>query len=772
MKRKIRGKDLYRVINTETKEVKSEGSTLEDAKKQLRLLRSLEKKEMKAIPLAVGEEKSSEQSGGSLKASQIKKAIDLSYQGSKTTDAPKGYEIDKELSDGRVKVYKDVNSDQALVVHRGSSGTRDWIDNVRYGLTGQMKTTDTFKKHSKKHQKALDKYGAENIIAVGHSRAGKYVEELNKENPVKEVITYNKASGPSDLFRKNPKNQTDIRTDIDVVSALAPLQSHENKVVTVPSNSWNPLTAHGTTPLGKLGEKLLGKGFVGGVFNPKKLKVSEMRKFIKAFKKQNNEKWTGSKIGKSELVKIFENEILKNENIDELVGGSIWTDFVKEFSSRHSLKYACSLSKYKEPLKSAYKKFKEGKDWYEPLNLPPSTIGLIEKPKEPVEEEEEEIKIVTKKQEPELSSIDKRILELRVLDKQQLLKIIYEIMDKKKVDKTMGNIEMDSFGREVQRNYITRKGLKQVKKEDIMREILKFEEYNFDDAELLLEPERGYKQLKRIEQQIKFLENIVKKRPDATQYQDDLNKTRAYLEDYKNRMKNAKKSGGAKYYKPNFLPPLISKYETELKKMTKAELQNEVQNNDLDYSEQMTKLDLITLLMENAGQEFGSRYHYSTDYPNCEVVIRKAHQCYGKNSVIEQHSKQIKQLKNDYSKISEKIKQVQRRPVAINNKRMMREDKKEMENLISLRENILKNIKKSEDKIKENDYLCQGKINELIKCEKYRVNKDDDDEEIEDPIDWENRTKLRKVSKIKYEDDEDDEENEGSGMILLKILQE
>jgi len=421
---KIRGKDLYKVINTETKEVKSEGSTLEDAKKQIRLLNSLEKKEKKGggsgaskingkneeqedkilkniedrkyvigtdgfeklnniiymLNQGGGEEyisldnnvkqlledyingktliskkltmirkilkkynelstqtpetdekpkskknkkidreneyRDNEAEGGSLKASQIKKAIELSYN-IKKEDAPKGYEIDKELSDGRVKVYKDINSPQVLVVHRGSKGTRDWLDNVRYGLTGQTKTTDTFKKHEKKHKKSIKKYCAENIISLGHSRAGMYVQELIYKNPVKEVITYNKASGPYDLFRKNPKNQTDVRTSIDVVSALTPLQSHENKIVTIPSNTLNPLIAHSAEPLGKLGDKLLGSGI--NIDNLKKMKVAEMKKIIKAFKKANNEKWNSSKVKKNELVDIIKNQILgqsqnKNDN--------------------------------------------------------------------------------------------------------------------------------------------------------------------------------------------------------------------------------------------------------------------------------------------------------------------------------------------------------------------------------------------------------------------------------------------------------------------------
>jgi curved DNA-binding protein CbpA len=223
---------------------------------------------------------------GSLKASQIKDAVDLTYV-KDTDEAPRDYVIDKELSDGRVKVFTDVNSPQVIVAHRGSKGIRDWIDNIRYGLTGQMNTTETFKKHEKKHQKALDKYGAENVIAIGHSRAGKYVENLNEKQPVKEVITYNKASGPFDLFRKNAENQTDVRSGIDIVSALAPLQKHINKIVTIPTKTYNLLKAHSTMPLNQLGDKLIGKGLKKKNYKPEVLPplISDLERKIQKMKK-------------------------------------------------------------------------------------------------------------------------------------------------------------------------------------------------------------------------------------------------------------------------------------------------------------------------------------------------------------------------------------------------------------------------------------------------------------------------------------------------------
>jgi hypothetical protein len=369
--RKIRGKDLYKVWNSATGEVKSSGSTKADAKSQMRLLRGLEKKE-----------------AGSLKADQIKDVIDLSYT-NKKDKAPDGYVLDKELSDGRVKVYKDLNSDQVIVAHRGSSGWKDWLDNAYYATPGNIKSSGTYKTHKKKHDKALDKYGADNVIAIGHSRAGKYVEELNKDQKVKEVLTYNKAVGLHDAFQKNPDNQTDIRSSRDLISGLTPFQSSKNKVVTIPSNTFNFLKAHGTSALSSLGNKLIGKGF-------KQMRVGDMRKFVKAFKKAKyGEKWTGgARVGKKELTEMIR-PMLEDDDIDEMVGGSIWTDFVKEFSAKHSLKYACSLSKYKEPLKKAYKLFKENKDWFEPFKIDAISEASIQQP--------ENIKMsITEKEEPEI----------------------------------------------------------------------------------------------------------------------------------------------------------------------------------------------------------------------------------------------------------------------------------------------------------------------------------------------------------------------------------
>jgi len=423
--RKIRGKDLFKVFNSATGEITSKGSSKADAKAQIRLLKGLEKKQ-----------------GGALKADQIKEVLDLSYT-NKTDKAPDGYVIDKALSDGRVKVYKDLNSNQVIVAHRGSSGWKDWLDNAYYATTGNVKDSGTYKTHKKKHDKALEKYGADNVISVGHSRAGKYVEELNKDNKVKEVLTYNKAVGLHDAFQKNPENQTDIRSSRDLISGLSPFQSSKNKVVTIPSKSFNFLKAHGTSALSSLGNKLIGKGIKrGGRFDPKGLRVGDMRKFIKAYKKEKyGENWTGgSKYGKKELADLIK-PMLEDDDIDEMVGGSVWTDFVKEFSAKHSLKYACALSKYKEQLKKAYKLFKEKKDWYEPMKIDATSEASMQPEKESIimtitEPEAEPVPEPKKVLPPLISEKETQLLQMKKAD---LLDILEKSGANMKGLKTMKN---------------------------------------------------------------------------------------------------------------------------------------------------------------------------------------------------------------------------------------------------------------------------------------------------------------------------------------------
>lgn len=200
--------------------------------------------------------------GSGFTAPLLKEFIDLSYRGN-TSIAPAGYDIDSPLSDSRVKVYakKGSNDKDIVVTHRGSVGLDDWMDNASYMFRGKVKGTKTYNLHRDRHKRAVDKYGASNITAIGHSRAGLYLQELQKEFPIKENITYNKASGFTDIGRQNAANQTDVRVGNDIVSLLAPLQRRQNAIVNI-SGTKNPFdfnAAHQTAEINKVGDQFIGK---------------------------------------------------------------------------------------------------------------------------------------------------------------------------------------------------------------------------------------------------------------------------------------------------------------------------------------------------------------------------------------------------------------------------------------------------------------------------------------------------------------------------------
>ena len=198
--------------------------------------------------------------GCGMPANILQQFIDLAY--TKETDtAPPGYSIDKALSDERVKVYPKNNSKDVVVVHRGSEGLVDWVDNISYATQGKVKGTPSYNMHRVRHLKAVQKYGTENIIGVGHSRAGLYVQTLDKEFPMKEIITYNKAAGPTDILKILPKKQTDVRVGNDIVSLLTPTQFSGNRVV-IPrtANLFDFKGAHAAPELSRLGTQYIGAG--------------------------------------------------------------------------------------------------------------------------------------------------------------------------------------------------------------------------------------------------------------------------------------------------------------------------------------------------------------------------------------------------------------------------------------------------------------------------------------------------------------------------------
>lgn len=239
--------------------------------------------------------------GGALAGNEIRGLLDASYD--KTVkDVDGGWVKDEDLSTGKSKVFYNPETGKSSVVHRGTVGTiSDWKNNAVYALGGKKAYKDTSRyKHAKDVQRAAEaKYGNDNIITLGHSQGGLQAELLGKKGD--ETITLNKATRP---FSNAPgKNQTDIRTTTDLVSAMNPFSKAKN-TESISLKGFNPLKAHATTSLKKLGNKMIGKGMDSDSDSDSSSSDEEIKP-----KKRGRPKKGGAILGK--IQKGFKKEIIK-----------------------------------------------------------------------------------------------------------------------------------------------------------------------------------------------------------------------------------------------------------------------------------------------------------------------------------------------------------------------------------------------------------------------------------------------------------------------------
>jgi hypothetical protein len=169
--------------------------------------------------------------GGALTAHEVKRTLNASYD-DVPMDATNDFKVDKNLSGKRTKVFHDASTGRTVVAHRGTASIQDVGTDLGLAVGFRGKRF----KHAKKVQKlAEEKYGTENLDTLGHSLGGIVAEEVGKNS--RNVITMNKAVvNPT---RRNLKNQTDIKTSNDPVSALNRFSN--NKAHVIPSQKFNPL---------------------------------------------------------------------------------------------------------------------------------------------------------------------------------------------------------------------------------------------------------------------------------------------------------------------------------------------------------------------------------------------------------------------------------------------------------------------------------------------------------------------------------------------------
>jgi len=164
-----------------------------------------------------------------------------------------GYTYDPELSSMDTKVFVDKEGNPNIA-YRGTVRAETWADNAKILLGGKSKidteAVETAKKVKEKYGKAPTTYG--------HSRGGRSAE-LAGEATGGKTYTYNKAVLPQDVFKKTRKEQTDIRTKKDVVSAASVFQSGGEKITIESGITDSYLKAHSLGELKKTTPTLTSK---------------------------------------------------------------------------------------------------------------------------------------------------------------------------------------------------------------------------------------------------------------------------------------------------------------------------------------------------------------------------------------------------------------------------------------------------------------------------------------------------------------------------------
>jgi len=176
----------------------------------------------------------------------LKPILEASYQKSKVaknTLERQGYKLDRDLSNKEAKVFVDAEGKPNIAV-RGSKSAYDFLVSDpllaigRSDLDPRKRRTDALIETVKK------KYKTDNVDLYGHSLGGALVSGADTKG---KITTFNKGAGLSSINKAINPNQTDIRTESDIVSLLSKTERGGKKIEFKGSD--NPLIAHSISQL-------------------------------------------------------------------------------------------------------------------------------------------------------------------------------------------------------------------------------------------------------------------------------------------------------------------------------------------------------------------------------------------------------------------------------------------------------------------------------------------------------------------------------------------
>ena len=142
----------------------------------------------------------------------------------------------KDYSDNNTAVYLDEKDKEIKVGMRGSTTKLDWLQNLNI-LRGSYYMDSDFRKDARLVKQIRKDFSGYSISATGHSRSGSRARQLAYTNDDIKATTFNAGAGlgiTDNLINarcalgstsKNCRNVTNYRTESDIVSAAAKMNS-------------------------------------------------------------------------------------------------------------------------------------------------------------------------------------------------------------------------------------------------------------------------------------------------------------------------------------------------------------------------------------------------------------------------------------------------------------------------------------------------------------------------------------------------------------------
>lgn len=149
------------------------------------------------------------------------------------------WNVDKELTTNDATTFYNSNTKKAIVSIRGTDvkNIEDLMTDVALFFS-VSRFTPRASMVSSLVDKAIKKYGRDNVIVVGHSLGGELARQMANKYKIK-AVTYNRGSSFLDIFNKQNKNiisyTTNIKSNIDPVSILGKLYGKNTQLEFAPT---------------------------------------------------------------------------------------------------------------------------------------------------------------------------------------------------------------------------------------------------------------------------------------------------------------------------------------------------------------------------------------------------------------------------------------------------------------------------------------------------------------------------------------------------------